>query len=58
MAALVLGLLVASAKGTYDAQNNELITVGAKIVMLDRGLALYGPEAKDSRDLLRRTVCR
>ncbi len=56
MAALVLGLLVASAKGTYDAQNNELITVGAKIVMLDRGLALYGPEANDSRDLLRRTV--
>jgi hypothetical protein len=56
MAALVLGLLVASAKGTYDAQNNELITVGAKVVMLDRGLALYGPEAKDSRDLLRRTV--
>ena len=56
MAALVLGLLVASAKSTYDAQNNELITVGAKIVMLDRGLALYGSEAKDSRDLLRRTV--
>jgi hypothetical protein len=56
MAALVLGLLVASAKGTYDAQNNELITVGAKIVTLDRGLALYGPEANDSRELLRHAV--
>ena len=56
MAALVLGLLVASAKGTYDAQNNELITVGAKIVMLDRGLAIYGPEANDSRELLRRAL--
>ena len=56
MAAHVLGLLVASAKGTYDAQNNELTTVGAKLVLLDRGLALYGPEAKDARDQLRRVV--
>lgn len=30
MAALVLGLLVASAKGTYDTQSNELITVAAR----------------------------
>jgi hypothetical protein len=56
MAALVLGLLVASAKGTYDAQNNELITVGAKMVLADRALSLYGPEAKDTRDLLRGSV--
>ncbi len=56
MAALVLGLLVASAKGTYDAQSNEVITMGAKMVLADRGLALYGPEAKDTRDLLRDTV--
>ena len=56
MAALVLGLLVASAKGTYDAQNNELITVGAKIVFADRALSFYGPEAKDTRDLLRGAV--
>jgi Protein of unknown function (DUF4239) len=56
MAALVLGLLVASAKGTYDAQSNELTTVAAKIVLLDRGLSLYGPEAKHARDLLRLSV--
>jgi hypothetical protein len=56
MAALVLGLLVASAKSTYDTQYNELITVGAKVVLLDRGLSFYGPEAKDARDLLRRSV--
>ncbi len=56
MAALVLGLLVASAKGTYDAQNNELTAAAAKIVLLDRGLLLYGPEANDARGLLRRTV--
>src|SRR5215475_11941133 len=50
MAALVLGLLVASAKGTYDAQSNELITVAAKMVFADHALSFYGPEAKDTRD--------
>ena len=56
MAALVLGLLVASAKSTYDAQSNELMTMSAKLVLLDRGLSLYGPGAKDTRDLLRHAV--
>jgi hypothetical protein len=56
MAALVLGLLVASAKGNYDTQSNELTAVAAKIILLDRGLAYYGGETKDARDLLRRAV--
>jgi hypothetical protein len=56
MAALVLGLLVASAKGTYDAQNNELTAMSAKVILLDRGLSLYGPAAKDARDQLRHTI--
>ncbi len=54
MAALVLGLLVASAKGAYDMQSNELTAMAAKIVLVDRGLAVYGPEAQGSRALLRR----
>ena len=58
LAALVLGLLVASAKGNYDTQSNELTAVGAKIILLDRGLALYGPDAKYSRDLLRHFIYR
>ena len=53
MAALVLGLLIASAKQSYDAQYGELIGIAAKIDLLDRGLALYGPEAQASRDMLR-----
>jgi len=53
MAALVLGLLIASAKESYDAQNNELIAIASKIGLIDRGLLLYGPEAQASRDLLR-----
>ena len=53
MAALVLGLLIASAKGTFDTLNNGLIQTGSKIILLDRIMASYGPETKEARDLLR-----
>ena len=56
MAALVLGLLVASTKGAYDTQKNEVAQMAAKIVFLDRLLANYGSESAESRDLLRRSV--
>src|SRR5262245_30396501 len=56
MSALVLGLLVASAKGTYDAQNSELLDVSAKIIFLNQILTDYGPEANEARTSLRRTV--
>jgi hypothetical protein len=56
IAALVLGLLVASAKGTYDTQKNGLDQVSAELIALDSSLAQYGPEAQESRDLLRSTV--
>jgi Protein of unknown function (DUF4239) len=56
MAALVLGLLVASAKSSYDAQSNELTQVSANIIQLDHVLARYGPEAKEVRDQLRGAV--
>ena len=53
MAALVLGLLVASAKGSYDAKAAEMQQAGAKIILLDQILRQYGQEAKPARDLLR-----
>jgi hypothetical protein len=56
MAALLLGLLVSSAKGTYDAQRNQVIQMAAKIAVLDRVLALYGPEAGDVRAQFRAAV--
>jgi hypothetical protein len=56
MTAIVLGLLVASAKAYYDNQARELTEMSAKIVLLDRVLAHYGPEANETRDLLRRSV--
>jgi len=58
MAALVLGLLVASAKGSYDTQSAELTQLSANITLLDRGLTLYGPETKETRALLRDIVVR
>src|SRR5881398_2532410 len=56
MAALVLGLLVASTKGTYDTQKSEVTQMAAKIVFLDRVLANYGPETAKTRELLRGSV--
>lgn len=52
MAALLLGLLVSSAKGGYDTQRNEVIEIAAKIILLDRMLALYGPDAAEVRTRL------
>ena len=56
MAALVLSLLIASAKGSYDTQRNEVTQMAANVVFLDRAMAHYGPESKEARDLLRRYV--
>jgi hypothetical protein len=56
MSALVLGLLIASAKGSFDTQKNGLAHLAANIIMLDRALAHYGPESKDVREMLRASV--
>src|SRR6476661_9327136 len=53
IAALVLGLLIASAKGSYDMQSAQVTQMTANIVVLDYLLAQYGPEASASRTLLR-----
>lgn len=58
MSGLVLGLLVASATGAYNAQRDEVLEASAKVVMLDRILAHYGPAADASRRELRVTVQR
>jgi hypothetical protein len=58
MSALVLGLLVSSAKTFYDTQSAELNQMSADIVALDRLLAHYGPETKEAREELRVAVIR
>jgi hypothetical protein len=56
MAGLVLGLLVGSATGNYNAQRNELLDMSSKVVLLDRLLAHYGPEADATRAAMRLVV--
>jgi len=58
MVALVLGLLVASAKSFYDTQNTEVTQFSANIVLLDRILAHYGLESTDARAELPNVVTR
>jgi len=56
MAALVLGLLVGSAKGSYDTQTAEVVKLAGKVASLDRMLAHDGPEAAEARSVLRRAL--
>ena len=55
-AALVLGLLVSSAKGSFDTMNTEITQAGARIILLDRVLARYGAETPDARTHLQRSL--
>jgi hypothetical protein len=54
MAALVLSLLISSAKSTFDKMSDELVQNAARVVSLDRDLADYGPETREIRALLKR----
>ena len=56
MAALVLALLIASAKGNYDTMSSELRQASSRVILLDRVMAHYGPETNEARDLLRRSI--
>ena len=53
---MVLGLLVGSAKNSFDALNTEITQSSTKVILLDRALAAYGPETKEAREQLRRGV--
>jgi hypothetical protein len=56
LAALVIGLMIASAKNTYDAQNTNIRQLGTNAVLVDRMLTKYGPQAREARTLLRETI--
>jgi hypothetical protein len=49
MTALLLGLLLSSAKGSYDTEHSEVLQLAAQTTFLDRMLLLYGVEAADAR---------
>jgi hypothetical protein len=56
MSALVLGLLVSSAKGAYDTERSEVILMASKVTFLGRVLDAYGPDAAGVRAQLRNTT--
>ena len=49
MAALVLGMLVSTAKSSYDTRKNEVASLSSQVVTLDHLLAAYGPETGEAR---------
>ncbi|HYN39766.1 MAG TPA: hypothetical protein VES39_10995, partial [Rhodospirillales bacterium] len=52
LAALILGLLVASSKNSLDLRDSEIKQLSANLILLDRQLAHYGDEAQPARTLL------
>ena len=56
MAALILGLMTASAKGAFDAKDAAVKHVAVSILALDRMLADFGPETQQIRGLVKQSV--
>jgi hypothetical protein len=56
VAALVLGLMIASAKNSYDTQLGNVRQLTANLILLDELLQQYGPEAIEARGMMRRAA--
>jgi hypothetical protein len=56
LAALVLGLLIASAKSSFDQKTTQVRQMTATVILLDDLLAQYGSEATPVRNLLRQSI--
>ena len=56
LSALVLGLLISTAKSSYDAKRNQLTQIATDVILLDRSLELYGAETSGARRALRDQV--
>lgn len=54
--AILLGLLVTSAKNTFDVQRNGVAQLASNVIILDRSLAHYGDETGEIRQMLRASV--
>lgn len=52
LSALVLGLLISTAKSSYDAKRGQLTQLAADVILVDRSLALYGSETSGARRAL------
>ena len=56
IAALVLGLLIAAAKGSFDTQSGQVKQITADIILIDALLEQYGPEAAPIRTQMRSVI--
>lgn len=56
LSALVLGLLIASAKSSYDEKDAAVTLTASQVIGLDHILSSYGPEARPARKLLQQLV--
>jgi hypothetical protein len=56
MSALVLSLLIASAKNSFDTINTEATQASAKVLVLDHVLSRYGPETGAAREQLHNSM--
>jgi hypothetical protein len=56
IAALVLGLLIAAAKGSFDTQSGQVKQITAGFILLDVLLEKYGPEALPIRVEMRSVI--
>ena len=58
LAALVLGLLIASVKNSFDSTDGQIRRFSATLILLNQTLGDYGPETIEARQLLRRYTAR
>ena len=56
IAALLLGLLIAAAKSSFDTQSSQVTQITADTILLDNLLAQYGPEARPIRQQMRSVI--
>jgi hypothetical protein len=56
IAALVLGLLIGGAKGSFDVRSTQVKQLTANVILFDNLLAQYGPEATPLRRQLRGAI--
>jgi hypothetical protein len=56
IAALVLGLLIGGAKGSFDTRSTQVKQLTASVILLDNLLGQYGPEATSLRRQLRGAI--
>ena len=56
ISALVISLLISSAKSSYDTQVNRVRQLASSVILLNQTLERYGSETNEAREYLRRAI--